>query len=469
MSKRNHLHQIKALNLTAILLLLLNSSVLAKVTLPEIFANDMVLQQDKRVSIWGWADAGEKIVISFAGQTVMTRADKNGRWIVKPSPLKAGGPYKMTIKGKKNKIKLKNVMIGEVWLCSGQSNMEWSLKKLGTYTEEIRKADYPNLRLFHIPKKTSNEPHDSVNAAWEICSPNSVENFSGTGYFFGKYLQKELGVTVALIQSAWGGTRIEPWIPPAVYNKDWNYPNDNAKQQPSVTYNGMIHPIIPFTIRGAIWYQGESNCIQKDRMLYYDKFETMVSSWRKLWAQGDFPFYFVQLAPYDYTPKQKLASDELAYFWETQTKCLNIPNTGMAVTMDIGNVKDIHPKNKHELGKRLALWALAKDYGKDNIVYSGPLYKSMKVEADKIRISFDHTGSGLTANDSKELTWFTIAGNDKVFHPATAVIDADTVVVSSEQVKEPAAVRFAWEQSALPNLSNKDALPASPFRTDKWE
>jgi len=464
----NRLNHSGHLIVLSVLLFGFASSVLAEVKLPHIFGNDMVLQRGRVVPVWGWADAGEEITVEIAGQALHGKADEKGNWVVHLKPMQAGGPYEMIFSGK-NEIKLTNVMVGEVWVCSGQSNMERSLKRLGTYKREIESANNPNLRLFYVPKKISRQPAEDVEADWKVCRAKTAAGFSAAGYFFGKYLAKELDVPIGLIQSAWGGTRIEPWIPPSVYNKKWNHPNKSPKQQPSVTYNGMIHPLIPYAIRGAIWYQGESNCIQKDRMLYYDKFKTMVESWRMLWGQGDFPFYFVQLAPYIYTNRYKeLGATELPLTWEAQTACLQIPNTGMVVTVDIGDVNDIHPKNKHDIGKRLALWALAKDYGRKDIVYSGPLYKSMAVEGDKIRIRFEYTGGGLISRDGKDLTWFEIAGADRNFYPARAKIDGNTVIVSCDKVKKPVAVRFGWDQRAEPNLSNKEGLPASPFRTDKW-
>jgi len=440
----------------------------ADVTLPAIFGDSMVLQQKTNIPVWGWADPGEKVMVTVRSRSKTTKADSNGKWMLRLGSIDAGGPFTLVIKAN-NTITLEDVMVGEVWLCSGQSNMEWSLKKLKTYEQEIARSDFPSLRLFRIKKTISDEPNEIVNAQWTRCIPDTAKDFSGTGYFFGKYLQQQLKVPVGLIQSAWGGTRIEPWIPSEVYNKSWNKPNENSKQQPNVTFNGMINPIIPYAIKGAIWYQGETNCIQKDKMLYYDKFETMVKSWRDLWGQGDFGFYFVQLAPYNYTTKFKLNSQELAYFWETQTKCLDIRNTGMAGTMDIGDVNNIHPKNKHELGRRLALWALAKDYGKKDIEYCGPLYKSMKIKRDKIYISFDYTDGGLKTRDGRAPSWFSVAGEDRVFYPAKAFIDGDKIIVHCEKAQKPEAVRFAWDQAAVPNLCNAEGLPASPFRTDKWQ
>jgi sialate O-acetylesterase len=245
------------------------------------------------------------------------------------------------------------------------------------------------------------------------------------------------------------------------------HPLAKDKQQPTCLFNGMINPVVPFAIRGAIWYQGESNCTRKDGLKYYFKFAALIRGWRQLWDRGDFPVYFVQLAPYDYAAHE-LEPTELPEMWEAQALGLQLPNTGMAVTVDIGNIRDIHPENKQGVGKRLALWAMAKDYGKTDLVYSGPMYKSQSVEGGRIRISFDHVGTGLVSRDGKPLTWFTIAGAGRKFVDANAQIDGDTVLVWSDSVAEPVAVRFAWNQIAEPNLGNKEGLPAAPFRTDGW-
>ena len=443
-------------------------SVAADVRLPQVFGANMVLQRDRAVPVWGWADPGEEVTVQIAGQSVRTKADEAGKWTIRLEPMAVGGPYRMVVAGK-NRLTLANVLVGEVWLCSGQSNMERSLKRLGTYERQIEWANKPNIRLFHVPKKASQQPADDVEAQWKVCNPETVADFSAVAYFFGRYLHEHLSVPVGLIESAWGGTRIEPWIPPSFYDRKWAYPNKRAHQQPSVLYNAMVHPLVPYAIRGAIWYQGESNCFQKDRMLYYDKFRAMVQGWRKLWGQGPFPVYFVQLAPYRYSARSRgLDSKELALFWEAQTACLKIPNTGMAATVDIGDVNDIHPKNKHEVGRRLALWALAKDYGRKDIVYSGPMYESMSRERNKVRLSFKHTGSGLMSRDGRELTWFEVAGGDRKFYPARASIEGDSVVVFCEKVSVPVAVRFGWDERAQPNLCNKEGLPAVPFRTDRW-
>lgn len=491
----------------------------ADVRLPHIFSSNMVLQQQHELPVWGWADPGEHVKVVIAGRIAETEADPNGQWLVTLQALSAGGPFKMTITGK-NTLELTNCLVGEVWLCSGQSNMEWPVAASNNAAKEIAESNYPSIRLFQAPHKTSGRPLDDIDASWQICNPQSVSDFSAVAYFFGRQIHKELVVPVGLINCSWGGSRIEPWTPPvgfasvdmtkfiyqqiktanADYRKNienalvplqtWltktkeaisqgidippdplfpKHPLDNY-WQPTAMYNAMIHPLVPFAIRGALWYQGEANITD---IIYIEKMKALIKGWRKVWAQGDFPFYYVQLAPYRYTadPYYRTAGNPeyLPLTWEAQLKALSIPNTGMAVTVDlVDDITDIHPRNKQDVGKRLALWALAKTYGKNEIMFSGPLYKSFDIEGDKIRIFFDYTGSSLAASDGKPLTSFEIAGTDKKFLNANAQIDKDTLLVSCPDVNQPVAVRFAWHQEAKPNLCNKELLPASPFRTDQW-
>lgn len=377
--------------------------------------------------------------------------------------------------------------------------------------QEIAAADYPKIRLFSTPNVTAGLPAPDVNASWMPCNPNTVGGFSAVAYFFGRELFKNLDVPIGLINASWGGSRIEPWTPvegfdaipelkdisdriakaqedfriafskqiddidkwveearKALANGDMLEPLAyiqhplNDGNAPTAMYNALINPVVPFAIRGAIWYQGESN--RGEGMLYLKKMEALIGGWRKVWGQGDFPFYYVQLAPFRYDGNVF----QLPEIWEAQTAALAIPNTGMVVTTDIGNVADIHPVNKQDVGKRLSLWALAKTYGKTGIVYSGPLFKSLVIEGNKATVSFDYAGSGLVSRDGKPLTWFEIAGEDKKYVKASAAIEGDKVVVSSPDVPNPVAVRFGWHQEAEPNLMNKEGLPASPFRTDKW-
>lgn len=454
----------------------------ADVKLPKVLASNMVLQQKQAIPIWETADAGEEVTVSIGNNKATAKAGDDGKWSVKLNEMTAGGsPVEVVIKGK-NEIKLTNVLIGEVWVASGQSNMEWSVAASANPKEEIEAAKHPNIRLFHVRKTPAVVPQEVVlDRDWSECSPQTISNFSAVAYYFGRHLQKELNVPIGLINTSWGGTAIEPWTPIAGFEsveslkpiaeqvKAQQAKPEGAKAGPggpSHLYNGMVHHLVPFGIRGAIWYQGESN--RGQGVTYEQRMHALINGWRSVWGQGDFPFLFVQLAPYKYVkPPMTDPNHLLPQIWEAQTKVLAMKNTGMAVTTDITNLDDIHPKNKQDVGKRLALWALAKTYGKSDLVYSGPLYKSMKVEGNKIRIEFDHVGGGLKSRDDKPLSWFTIAGKEGDFVEGTAVIDGNSVVVSSDKVAEPAAVRFGWDQIAEPNLMNAAGLPAGPFRTSR--
>ncbi len=448
----------------------------AALKLPAIINNNMVLQRDCEVPIWGWDDPGTKVTVTMGDKKVEATADESGRWQVSLSATPAGGPHEISIIGTDIK-KLTGVLFGEVWLCSGQSNMEWVVNNSDNPDQEKANAKYPMIRHIKIPHAPQAEAQTDVPAGeWQETTPETVGNFTAVGYFFAKHLHAELNVPIGLIGSNWGGTRIEPWTPPVgfesvpalkdITDKLAEYPAKKEDgsinhQSPLALYNGMIAPLVPYAIRGSLWYQGESN--NGEGMLYFEKKKALINGWRSIWNNPEMPFYFVQLAPYTYGGDPT----RLAEIWEAQTKTLTVPHTGMAVTVDIGNVKDIHPRNKQDVGKRLALWALAKDYGKTDLVYSGPLYKSMEVDGDKIRLHFEHVGDGLVARDDKPLSHFQIAGEDGMFVDATASIDGGTVVVSAASVSQPKHVRFAWHQLAEPNLSNKNGLPASPFRTGK--
>ncbi len=449
----------------------------AATKLPAVIGEHMVLQRDREVPIWGWDDPGAQVQVTLGSAKAAAKADADGRWLVKLPALPAGGPHTLTVEGS-SKIELKDILVGEVWLCSGQSNMEWAVAQSDNAQQEIQAANHPQIRHIKIPHAPAAEPQQDVNSdGWKVCTPQTVPGFTAVGYYFARHLQKELNVPIGLIGSNWGGTRIEPWTPPAGFkavpalaniaeNLD-KFPQKNDKgqinhQTPLALYNGMIAPLVPYAIRGALWYQGESN--NGEGMLYYEKKKALISGWRTLWDDPDMPFLFVQLAPYRYGRPEALPG-----IWEAQVKTLSIPHTGMAVTVDISNISDIHPRNKQDVGKRLALWALADTYGQDEVVYSGPLYKSLKVEGDKAIVAFDHVGGGLVARDGKPLTHFQVAGEDQKFVDAQAEIVGDTVVVQAKGVQKPVAVRFGWHELAEPNLSNKDGLPASPFRTDAWK
>ncbi len=505
-----------ALFLIGLLLFLTQPFVHAEVTLPRVIGSNMVLQRDMQVPIWGWASAGEEITVTLNTEPLFSTtavADAEGNWQIKLPAMSAGGPYTLRVTGE-NTLELTNILFGEVWVCSGQSNMQWSVRASKDSEAEIAAGNYPNIRLFYVPRVPAGLLQKDVEADWYETTPETITNFSAVAYYFGRKLYKNLDVPIGLINTSWGGTRIEPWTPPVGFtsvptlntiSKEIEEAHANYREQlpekmkeieawmaetrkaletgalltrmpenrhplrhqgrPTGLYNGMVHPLVPYAIRGALWYQGESNL--RDGMLYHEKMKALINGWREVWGQGDFPFYFVQLAPFNYGGRD-VTPFFLPQIWEAQAATLSVPNTGMAVTTDIGNLRDIHPRNKQEVGRRLALWALAKTYGRDDVTHSGPLYKSMEVEGNTIRLTFDAIGGGLMSRDEKPLTWFEIAGEDKQFVEAKATIDGNTIVVSSDAVANPVAVRFGWHQSAEPNFVNKEGLPASPFRTDSW-
>jgi sialate O-acetylesterase len=392
-------------------ILLAPNAVRADVRLPKILGDHMVLQKGQMATIWGWADPGEKVVVEMATARAETVADDDGKWCVKLDPPQSAGPHELHVVGK-NTIKLTDILIGEVWICSGQSNMQWSVAQSLNPEQEIAAAQFPHIRLFSVERVPSETPLDDLPSqnqrGWTACSPETVKGFSAVGYYFGRELNRELDVPVGLINSSWGGTICEAWTsrPTLADDEDFAAILERAKvfqpknaNQASVLYNGMIQPLLPFAIRGAIWYQGESNVSRAEQ--YAKLFPAMITDWRKNWGQGDFPFLFVQLAPYRYGNRDVR---ECAELWEAQLKTLALANTGMAVTTDIGNVKDIHPKNKQEVGRRLALWALAETYGQD-LVCSGPLYKGHEVQGNTVCISFD-SAEGLTTRDQQPPSHF---------------------------------------------------------------
>ena len=487
--------------LTAAVIVATASLSSADVKLPTILGSHMVLQQGMAVPVWGWADAGEKVTVTFAGQTKTATADGQGNWQVKLDALKASDKgAALTIQGK-NKIELTDVLVGEVWICSGQSNMEWPVTRALNPKEEIAAANHPTIRLYNVqghPK--SYLPRAECKGQWAVCSPQSVKGFSAVGYYFGRRLSKELKVPIGLVGSNWGGTRIEPWTSPDglasvpqlkdIAAKAEKLAADQAKaeadgdkkfkvnhREPTAIYNAMIHPLVPFAMRGGVWYQGESN--GGEGITYHYKKMALINGWRKLF-NPDLAFYWVQLADFKKSNDKPEGGDGWAKIREAQRKSLEIPNTGMAVIHDIGNAKDIHPKNKQDVGWRLAQWALHQNYGRKDLVPAGPLYKSMKVDGNKIRLQFDHVGGGLmvgkknglapTEEDKDgKLGRFAIAGEDKAWHWAEAVIEGDEVVVGSKEVSKPVAVRYGYTMNPRgANLYNKEGIPASPFRTDDW-
>ncbi|MDC0049672.1 sialate O-acetylesterase [Verrucomicrobia bacterium] len=477
------------LTLVSIILISFSHIGLADVKLPNVIGSGMVLQRDMAVPVWGWAEVGEEVTVSFAGQTKKTKTGDDGKWTVSLDPLKANGNGSaLTITGK-NKITLENVLVGEVWICSGQSNMEWAIKQSMNPKEEAAAANYPQIRLFNVPGHTvSPLPKDEGAGQWQVCDPNSANNFSAVGYFFGRRLHKDLKVPVGLIGSNWGGTRIEPWTTLAgfesvpelskIADQVKNYKQDTrvGGGQPSAIYNSMVHPLTPFAMRGGIWYQGESN--GNEGITYYQKKHALVNGWRKAFQNKDLAFYWVQLANFQKENDKPEGGDGWAKLREAQTQALDIPGTGMAVITDIGAANDIHPRNKQDVGWRLAQWALHQTYGQKDLVPSGPLYKSHKVEGKTIRLSFDHVGSGLIVGKKNgleptaevkdgKLEHFSISGKDNKWVWADARIDGQTVIVESKEVTEPVAVRYGFTMNpAKANLYNKEGLPAGPFRTD---
>lgn len=638
----------KVIFLLAICFFFLTSSVYAEVKLPHIFSDNMVLQRDKPIKIWGWADKNETVEIRFLSQSKKVKADKSGNWMLILDAVPYGGPYTLDVKGKSNTISLKNILIGEVWLCSGQSNMEWIVESSMNATTEIREANYPQIRTFDVTNDISTTPKDDLNGEWQVCSPQTVANFSAVAYFFARKLNKELNMPVGIINSSWGGTDIETWtsadtfsklpqqfrerykstdisnfdqqakdnetsrakyveamnndpglsgnwhkpstnisdwkkmqipqlwenvlgnvdgiiwfrynlnlskedegkaatiqlgpiddnditwingikigettgyatertyeIPEnvlkageniiiikvtdysgaggiygnadnmylrtqngeyplagewlykeAVTNKMYNYVDMSPNMYYSLLYNAMINPITRLSIKGAIWYQGENNASQAYN--YRTLFPAMINDWREKWGY-EFPFYWVQLA--NFMVKNNVPVDsEWAELREAQTMTLSLPQTGQAVITDIGDADDIHPRNKQDVGLRLALIALNKDYGKKDIVYSGPTFKAMSIEGNKAIISFDNIGKGLkSSNKYGYIEGFAIAGADKKFEWAKAYIEGDKIVVYADKIANPVAVRYSWSNNPDVNLFNQEGLPAVPFRTDNWK
>jgi sialate O-acetylesterase len=457
-----------------------------RLTLPTVIGSDMVLQREMPVPIWGWAAPGTSVTVRFADQEKSAKAGADGRWEVRLDALKTSDkPGAMVIAGGET-ITLTNILVGEVWFCSGQSNMEKPVgeqrgqKPVFNYEQELASANYPQIRFYKAERSRAFAPAKDVKGAWSVCSSNSLEQtkFSAAAYFFGREIYKDLKIPIGLVESSWGGTRIEPWTPqegfgmvPSLAEFTRILSGTNRPAGASTLYSGMVAPLVPFAICGALWYQGESNLMDvNDGLRYADKMKALVLGWRRMWRQGDFPFYYVQIAPYCYfgdRPTRVASAEGLPEIWEAQTLSLKLTNTGMIVTTDlVDDLHDIHPRNKQDVGKRLALVALAKTYGRKEIVYSGPFYKRMEVRSSKVVLFFDYVAGGLVSKDGKPLTWFTIAGADGKFEPADAVIEGDTVVVSSPKVTEPKAVRFAWHETAQPNFLNKAGLPAVPFRTD---
>jgi sialate O-acetylesterase len=487
------------------------TSAFADVKLHPLFSDRGVLQRGRAIPVWGTADAGAEVMVSFRQAKATGKADESGCWKVELPAQSAGGPDDLTVSAAGKTVTIKDVLVGEVWICSGQSNMEWTLRKSTDHETHIAAAGYPNIRLFFVPLRAEGSPQTSVNGNWKECTPETAANFSAVAYFFGRDLHKKLDVPIGLIQTTWGGTPAQAWtsdealkaepslkhysdgmakrlaaydpvIAKATYEAavekhkeaaakakdEGNQPPPAPKLatdpgrvvNPGTLYNAMIAPLIPYGIAGAIWYQGESNGSQGFE--YRTLFATMIKDWRTRWGQGDFAFLCVQLAPYNAgnTEGPQWAEVREAQFLATKT----LPNVGMAVITDVGEKNDIHPPKKEPVGIRLALLARRIAYG-ENVVADGPVCKSARVEGNRIVLSFDSVGAGLEAKGG-DLKGFTICGNDNNFIPAKAEIRDDTVVVWSESVEAPVAVRYGWKNWPEVNLFNKNGLTATPFRTD---
>lgn len=443
----------------------------AQLRLPALFDDHMVIQQQSPVPIWGWAHPSQEITIkvSWDTTTLKTKADNTTYWAATLYTPAAGGPHTITIKAGGEERTLTDVLSGEVWLCSGQSNMEWGMNASADGKTIIDQINDPNIRLFHIPKSAASDLQVRGEGDWKVCDKSSVAYFSAVAYFFGKKLNTDLNVPIGLINASWGGTPAETWTPEKIISGNPSLAAAAEKQgdsrpwcpsKPGVVFNSMIYPIVPFRLAGTLWYQGESNTGTSPT--YKLLMANMISEWRKQFL-SDFPFYYVQIAPYS-----GYGGEIGPLLREQEVKMLSIPKTGMVVISDVvDNVKDIHPAYKKPVGERLANLALADTYGKKGITYQSPLYKSMKIEKNKIRISFDHAPNGLISKGG-EPTEFMIAGEDQKFYPAKAKIDGATVMVSAKEVKNPVAVRFGWKNESIPNLFSKEGLPVSCFRTDDW-
>lgn len=452
------------------LILSIQFTLQAKIVLPAILGDHMVLQQQSQVKLWGWCDAAEEITIkpSWSGQTYQTTGSGSAKWEVSIPTPKAGGPYTIYIKGQ-NELTIDDVLIGEVWICSGQSNMEWSANSgIDGQEEEVAKANYQQIRFFQVPRATAEYPQEDLRSgSWVVCTPETMRSFSAVGYFFGRTVHENIKQPVGLINASWGGTPVEVWTTPSTILQDAEF--KQAKDlipaskwwphRPGETYHAMIHPLVKFSIAGALWYQGESNTANASS--YARMFPAMIQDWRRDWGY-DFPFYYVQIAPYQYgTPMVG------ALVREAQLKSLATPKTGMVVVSDIGDIYDIHPRNKTDVGKRLAWWTLNNTYNQRQISFSGPLYDRMEVSGNQIRIYFNYSdGLMMQENPGRELL---ISGPDGDFREAKYKIENNVLVVYHPDIPNPQAVRYAFSNTGSGPLFNKHKLPASSFRTDQWK
>jgi sialate O-acetylesterase len=506
--------------LVVALISLISPTAWADVRLPAVISDHMVLQQETAAPIWGWADNGEEVTITIAGQSKSAKTGADGKWMIKLDKLTTGGPHELVVKGK-NTLKIADVLVGEVWLGSGQSNMAMTVSRAKDYEAEQAAANLPSIRMFRESSSAATEPQEGGSGKWEVCSPDTVGNFSATAYFFGRELHKMLKLPVGLINSSVGGTPIEAWTSMSAqkdlvelkplfarwdndtatfdlakaktqYEKqmvEWRAAAKKARDEgkqpprapfppvpprknshhPAALFNGKIAPLVPYAIRGAIWYQGESNANAARQGAgaenYGLQLRTLIADWRGRWGQGDFPFAWVQLPLFHKAQAEPVEETGWTTVREQMLKTLKVPNTGMAITLDLGDANDIHPKDKQGVGRRLAMWALAKVYNQKNIVPSGPLLDGYEIDGEAVVLSFRYA-AGLRAN-GEELKGFAIAGADQKWLAAKARIDGDQVIVWHPEVKQPKAVRYAWADNPDANLINGAGLPASPFRTDQ--
>lgn len=477
------MRRITIFSLTAAIVLLVAQSIYAEVKLPAIVSSDMVLQRNTTVVLWGWADANEEITIaaSWLEESLNLTADNDGNWRSEVKTTNSKEPQTIRIKSKSSDITLENILFGEVWLCSGQSNMQQPLKGYNgqpTFGSvmAIAKSSNPNLRLFSVDRIGSKTPLNDIEkfTAWQSATPESVIDFSAVAYFFGQQLQEILDCPVGMIHTSWGGSSVQAWISNEVIS-DYQEVNldevditKGTNHIPTALFNSMINPLVSYTIKGALWYQGESNRMEPDN--YKKLFPAMVKDWRSRWEIGDFPFYYVQIAPYWYNDFDAFSTAEnSAFIRESQLQCLDlIPNSGIAITMDIGDDYCIHPPKKREVADRLLFNALNQTYGYNSIDYAGPTYDSLWSKDGGLILKFRNAETGVFAYD--ELEGFEIAGEDKVFYPADAkIVSRMNVSVTSEQVPNPVAVRYAWRNWVIGTLYDTNLLPASSFRTDNWD
>lgn len=500
--------------LTLFIGLLMTSVLSGQITMPSIFGDHMVLQQKQSNPVWGWSTAGETVSVSINGQEHMAKADENGYWKVKLQPIPVGGPYQMQVVGATSKFHINDILVGEVWICSGQSNMQWPVRNTNSAELAALTANYPNIRLITVPPVGTETPQNEFDGEWTAANPETVKNFSAVGYFFGRRLHHALDVPIGLIDNAWGGSSAEAWVSKEQMMKDpkyselmawwkdkemnYNFDAEIAKWQkeqkvwsdtpigdragnapqrrpadllrgqhrPANIYNGVLHPTIGYGIKGVIWYQGESNAARAYQ--YRDLFPMMIQHWREQWGQGDFPFYWVQLADFQ-AEKNDPSEAAWAELREAQTMTMQrLKNVGEAVIIDVGEGRDIHPRNKQTVGDRLSRWALAKDYNKD-IQFKGPSFTQKKIENNKITITFNSVGKGLYAFDTREPQGFVIAGANKKFVNAQAkIISNNQMEIWSDDIDNPVAVRYAWAINPICNMYSRDGLPMTPFRTDEW-